>query len=137
MGRAFVDNRGGNAMSGLLLLHVSLVGLSLLLFIWRGLRMWVENPIVGRVARRVLPDTVDTLLLISGITLAYSMQFAPWQDSWLAAKLLALFLYIVFGFIALDRPVSLWIKRSSFLIALLTVLYIVAVAHTMQAVPWS
>jgi len=124
-------------VSGLLLLHVSLVGLSLLLFFWRGLHMWVGRPVSGKVARRILPDTVDTLLLVSGIVLAYSMQFAPWQDAWLAAKLLAVLLYIVFGFIALVDTASRWIKRSSFLIALLTVLYIVAVAHTMQVAPWA
>ncbi|MDX8405814.1 MAG: SirB2 family protein [Mariprofundus sp.] len=124
-------------MTWLLPLHVGLVSLSLLLFIGRGIRMWMDKPVSSHLWRRVLPDTVDTLLLGSGILLAYSMHVTPWQDDWLAAKLVAIVLYVLLGMVAFRHSGALWIKRSCLMIALLTVVYIVAVAHSMQAWPWA
>jgi len=124
-------------MTTVISVHVTLVVLSLLMFLWRGLRMWVENPIEDPVWRRVVPDTVDTLLLLSGILLAYLMQVAPWDDMWLAVKLTAIVVYILAGFVALAHTAPRWLRRTCFMVALLTVVYIVAVAHTMQVRPWA
>jgi len=130
--------RSGDAMTGWLLpLHVSLVGLSLLLFVWRGLRLWFGSPLTGRSLHRTLPDTVDTLLLASGILLAYALGVAPWQDAWLAAKLIAIVLYILLGFVSFSFRGALWVSHLCFIFALMTVVYIVAVAHTMQPWPWA
>ncbi|TLS78004.1 hypothetical protein FE236_02655 [Mariprofundus erugo] len=123
-------------MSGLLLLHVTLVVISLVLFTWRGVRMWSGRPVDSRRAGRLIPDTIDTLLLISGVVLAYLWHVAPWADGWLAAKLAAIVVYILFGFVALQYRGDRRINRVSFIIALLVMGYIVAVAHTMQIWPW-
>ncbi|WP_018295380.1 SirB2 family protein [Mariprofundus ferrooxydans] len=120
----------------LLPLHISLVGLSLVLFTWRGVRMWQGRPINGRLLHRYVPDTVDTMLLASGILLAWSLQVMPWHAAWLAAKLIAILLYILLGFVVFRYRGAIWINRACFVIALITVVYIIAVAHTMQPWPW-
>jgi len=134
---AAYSTAGDAIMAWLLPLHVTLVVVSLLLFVWRGARMWRGRPACGRLLHRILPDSVDTLLLGSGVLLAYALHVAPWQDAWLAAKLIAIVLYILLGFIAFRHRGSVWINRTSFIIALMTVVYIVAVAHTMQPWPWA
>ena len=48
-----------------------------------------------------LPHINDTLLLITGITLAIITGFNPLVHTWLAAKLVALVFYIGFGMLAL------------------------------------
>ncbi|MDQ6992813.1 MAG: SirB2 family protein [Mariprofundus sp.] len=120
----------------LLPLHISLVGLSLFLFIWRGVLAWQGKCMQRRLLQRFVPDSVDTLLLASGILLAYTLGFAPWQDFWLAAKLTAILFYIGLGFVAFGHGGSVRLRHFSFIFALLAVVYIVAVAHTMHASPW-
>lgn len=46
---------------------------------------------------RRLPHMVDTLLLVSGVSLAWYYSFNPAQQPWLATKLVLLLCYIVLG----------------------------------------
>lgn len=123
-------------MSGLWIVHVSFVVLSLSFFVWRGLRMWCKIPIQSHMWRRKLPDVIDSLLLISGASLAYMLGFSPWHDSWLLVKLLAILVYIGLGFMALRELGSLWMKRICFVLSLFIALYVIAVAHHKLILPW-
>jgi uncharacterized membrane protein SirB2 len=79
---------------------------------------------------RVAPHTNDTVLLSAAVTLAAWSGQAPWQHPWLGAKVLALFLYIALGSLAL-RPVQTESARRIYTgMALLSVAYIVAAAIT-------
>ena len=49
----------------------------------------------------VVPHINDTLLFITGISLAFISGFNPLAHTWLAVKLIALVFYIGFGMIAL------------------------------------
>jgi len=86
--------------------------------------------------RRKLPDVIDSLLLISGASLAYMLGFAPWHDSWLLVKLVAILVYIGLGFMALRELGSLWMKRICFVLSLFIALYVIAVAHHKLILPW-
>ncbi len=123
-------------MTSLWTLHVGLVGLSLLLFIWRGIYMWEETPIQSHMWKRKFPDMIDSLLLISGISLAYILGFRPWHDDWLFTKLIGLMVYIFLGIMALRESETIWLKRTYFILALLTVVYMIAVAHSKLIFPW-
>ncbi|MBL4760891.1 MAG: SirB2 family protein [Mariprofundaceae bacterium] len=123
-------------MSCLWILHVSLVALSLSLFVWRGLYMWRGIVIQSRMWKRILPDIIDSLLLMSGASLAYILGFAPWYDSWLLIKLIAVLVYIGLGFMALRELESLWLKRMYFILSLLTAMYVIAIAHSKLIFPW-
>lgn len=118
------------------MLHISLVSLSLSLFVWRGIYMWRETPIQSHIWKRSVPDMLDSLLLISGISLAYVLGFAPWHDSWLLVKLIGLIVYILLGVMALRESEMLWLKRTYFMSALLVATYMIAVAHSQLVLPW-
>ncbi len=120
----------------LLPFHAGCALLSLCLFIGRGTCMWRGRPVRRHFWRRTLPDTVDTALLASGVGMAYLMDIAPWAHAWLAAKLIALFCYIALGLTALRFGRTLWLRRLSFIAALIVFGYILAVARSMQAAPW-
>ena len=109
---------------------------SLLLFIWRGASMWLQKPVQQHLWRRTVPDAVDTLLLLTGITMAVLLEVSPWEHGWLAAKLIALLVYIGLGTVAFRFGRTLLIKRSSFVAALAVFGYIVSVAYSMNPWPW-
>jgi len=86
--------------------------------------------------KRILPDTIDSLLLLSGASLAYIFGFAPWHDSWLLIKLIAVLVYISLGFMAFREHESLWLKRTYFILALCIASYVIAVAYSQLILPW-
>lgn len=124
-------------MNTLWILHVSVVVLSLSLFVWRGIYMWRGIPIQSRMWRRNFPDMIDSLLLISGGSLAYIFGFTPWHDSWLLIKLIAVLVYIGLGFMAFRELGSLWTKRTYFILSLLIAIYVIAIAHSKLIFPWN
>jgi len=121
----------------LLPLHVLCIVISLLLFIWRGLSMWVGKPLTTLLWRRTVPDKVDTLLLASGIGMAFLLSISPLDTSWLAAKIGGLLAYILLGVIALKDDLNPRLKRCCFIAALGMFAYIIAVARTMSPIPWA
>ena len=123
-------------MSLLLMLHIVCALVSITLFIWRGARMWINRPLSSRLFRRSLPDTVDTLFLVSGISMAFVLGVSPLESGWLAAKIIALLIYIGLGEMALRFGSTNWLKRVCFIAAILVFGYIVGVAKTMEVVPW-
>lgn len=115
-----------------LLLHVSAVTLSFVLFFVRGL--WLAPAPSRAVPRvlKVLPHAVDTVLLASGATLAVLIRQYPIVDPWLTAKVIGLGVYIVLGMVALHygrRPV---LRVAAWIAALGVFGYIVSVALTMN-----
>lgn len=116
--------------AALKLVHQTAVALSITGFFARGLASlagaaWVR----GRVAR-TLPHVVDTVLLLSALTLAWLLRLTPTAAPWLAAKIAGLLLYIGLGMLAL-RPGRPFALRASAWVAALGVFgWIVAVAIT-------
>jgi uncharacterized membrane protein SirB2 len=114
-------------------LHVASVTLSITLFVVRaGWMMWAP----GRLARRwvrIVPHVVDTVLLLSGVWLAWQLGILGVRG-WLPAKLVGLLLYIVLGTIALRRGRSRGVRIGAAVAAIATFAYIVSVALTKS--PW-
>jgi uncharacterized membrane protein SirB2 len=116
------------------LVHQSAVVLSFVGFFARGLAAlggaaWVR----GRAAR-TLPHAVDTVLLLSALTMAWMLRLTPTAAPWLAAKIAGLLLYIGLGMLALrpGRPPA--VRAAAWVAALLVFGWIVAVALTKN--PW-
>ena len=122
-------------ISILLPLHAACALLSISLFIWRGVMMWIGRPLKSRFLRRVLPNTIDTLFLAAGIIMAFLLGVSPLASSWLAAKIGGLLLYIVLGAIALKYGRGKLVKRSCFIAALVVFAYVVVLAGGMQVWP--
>jgi len=85
---------------------------------------------------KTAPHIIDTLLLISAITLAVISHQYPFVFPWLTAKLVALVLYIVLGTIALKRGPTRSVRVTAFLAAILVFIYIVSVAVSKQVLPF-
>lgn len=116
------------------LLHQSSVALSGLGFAVRGIAsmrgaQWTQS----RLAKR-LPHIVDTVLLLSAVTLAAMLHLNPAHAPWLMAKLLGLLLYIGLGIVAL-RPRFGWKTRATAWVLALVVLAWIATVAVLKN-PW-
>jgi uncharacterized membrane protein SirB2 len=111
--------------------HVATVALSWLMFFVRGLWMLARSPLLERRWVRVAPHVNDTVLLAAGVWMAVLMRQYPGTHGWLTAKVVALFVYVGLGAVALRRR-----RLSAWIAAQLVFLYIVAVALTRDPLPW-
>lgn len=116
--------------------HAGLALTSLLGFVVRGFWMMRGSPVLARRWVKVAPHIVDSVLLLSGITLVIQHQVYPNQQPWLAAKLVALVLYIVSGSIALKRGKTRAIQVSAFFAALAVFGYMLLAASTRSPLPF-
>lgn len=101
-------------------------------FLLRGMLVFTTGRPLKAAWLRVLPHVIDTLLLISALTLVVWSQQYPFVRPWLTAKVCALVVYILLGVVAL-RGKSPSVRFAGFVGAVLSFLYILAVAHTHRA----
>ncbi len=108
-------------------IHLTTIALSIAGFLLRLLWRVTASPWADKKLVKVLPHVNDSILLVSGIYLAWLLQQYPWAHAWLAAKVIALLLYIYLGAKALKSA-----ENSRKLVygvaAVLTFAYMVLVA---------
>jgi len=114
-------------------LHITCVILSGCGFFLRGVLMLKDSPWLRSPWARVVPDTVDSLLLASALTLAVLLGQYPFVDAWLTAKVLGLLAYIGLGMLALRQGAAKGVRVVAWLAALTVFAYIVSVALTKDA----
>ncbi|CAA0115341.1 Protein YchQ [Halioglobus japonicus] len=112
------------------LAHVSCAFVSIAGFGLRGYWMAIEHPLLQHPVFRRLPHVVDTILLLSAIMLLVVLRLSPLETPWVAAKLIALLLYIGLGMVALRFGRTRGVRISAWLLALVTAGYIVSVAYS-------
>ena len=118
-------------------IHLISVGISFIYFLIRGYWMLAESRWLQRqMWARVIPDAIDTALLTSGVFLVLLTDQYPTEQAWLAAKLIALLVYIVLGSVAIKRGKTLRVRLVSFTLACLTYIYILGVAMQRDAFSW-
>ncbi len=111
-------------------MHVASVIFSYILFTLRGVWMMQDSPILQRRWVKILPHVIDTVLLVSAVTLATMIQQYPGINTWLSAKIGGLLLYITLGLIALRFGKTRRTKTISWITAQIVFFYIVLVALT-------
>ncbi len=111
-------------------IHVSCVLLTGVLFITRGVWMLRDSGLLQKPIVKVLPHIVDTVLLVSAISLMFQTQQFPITYDWMTVKFAALFTYIVLGVFALKRGKTKTHRLAFFIAALLTYGFIISVALT-------
>lgn len=109
--------------------------LSICGFVYRAILKIASPDKLNRKWLKVLPHINDTLLLISAIYLVITSQQYPEMFNWVSAKIVALLFYIIFGLLTLRFSKTVPGTVVSFIVALATFAYIVAVALTKQAWP--
>lgn len=105
--------------------HVGCAALSVAGFALRWGLMLRGSPWLRSRIARTAPHVVDTVLLASAVAMAWQIGTVP---DWLAAKIVALLVYIVLGSIAIRRGPTMPVRAAAGVAALLTFGYIVSVA---------
>jgi uncharacterized membrane protein SirB2 len=112
------------------MIHVTSVIISYLLFSLRSIWMMRGSATLNRRWVKIVPHVVDTVLLLSAITLAIWIQQDPVHDSWLSAKVVGLLAYIGLGMVALRFGKTLKTRIIAWIAAQAAFFYIVMVALT-------
>jgi len=92
---------------------------------------WLQHRIV-----KIFPHIIDTLLLVSGISLAVISQQNPFIYHWLLAKLMLLLTYILLGSVALKYGRNKKQRSFAFGSALICFILIVYVARNRHTLPF-
>lgn len=117
--------------------HVTFAVLTVLSFSGRGALMLYASRLPGNKWIRVAPHVIDTLLLLSGLILAVALFGAGfYRQPWLAAKLLAVVVYILLGRVALKTGRSRARRALAFAGSLALLGYILAVAVSKTPLPF-
>ena len=117
-------------------IHIISVLISFTLFFIRGVWMLRASPLLQQRWVKVTPHIVDSVLLISAVTLAVQLSISPLANPWLLAKIVALLLYILLGVIAIKRGKTKTIRLYAWLAAQVVFVYIVSVALSHNSMPW-
>ena len=111
-------------------IHVSSVIITFILFFIRGVWMITDSGLLQRKWARRIPPVIDTILLASAIMLSVTIYQYPFVHAWVTTKVVALFIYIGLGMLALTYGKTKTIRISAWVAAQLCFVYIVAVAIT-------
>ena len=116
-------------------LHVAFALLTTFSFCLRAWWMLTASALLDTPWSRRLPHVVDSLLLASGVAMAINRSISPLEHPWLAAKLLAIAVYVTLGSVALKRGRSRAARVTALVLSLLVLAYIFAVA--LEHDPWA
>lgn len=111
-------------------LHVTCALLSISGYLFRGVLMLRDSPLLNARLVRTVPHVVDTVLLLSAIGLALRIHQYPFVQGWLTAKVIALIAYIVVGAIGLRYGRTKRVRVVAWIAAIVIFAYIVGVALT-------
>lgn len=117
-------------------IHLATVAITIGFFLLRYFWMLIGSGWLRRTWVRVLPHVNDTVLLASGLTLAVLTRQAGAPTGWLAAKLVALVVYIGLGMVALKRGKTKGVRIAAGVAALAVLGYILMVARTRMPLPF-
>jgi len=113
--------------------HLTTVALSIVGFLLRLFWQLTQSARANGRLVRVLPHVNDSILFFSGLYLVWLTGQYPWEHGWLAAKVIALLLYIFLGAKAL-RAAAAGPKLMFGGAGVATYLYMVMVA--LNKSPW-
>ncbi|MEO8442983.1 MAG: SirB2 family protein [Betaproteobacteria bacterium] len=117
------------------IVHVTCVIISYALFVLRGVWMMRRPALLQLRWMKIVPNAVDTLLLVSAVLLTMLIHQYPFVNAWLTAKVLGLLLYIALGMSALRFGQTRGARLAAWLAAQAVFFYIVAVAVTHRPLP--
>ncbi|MEW5903357.1 MAG: SirB2 family protein [Pseudomonadota bacterium] len=111
-------------------IHLTAVVASFTLFFLRGIWLLRNSDIMRLRWVKIAPHSIDTVLLVSAVALAWQLGLSPADSPWLLAKIVALLLYIGLGMLAFRFARDARQRLIAWLAALLTFAYIVLTAIT-------
>ena len=92
--------------------------------------MVTDNGLLQHRAVRISPHVIDTLLLLSAMSLIFETGYYPLSHSWVLTKIIVLVLYIAFGVMALRKGRTRIVKALFLTLAILAFGMMVSIALT-------
>ncbi|WP_089794208.1 SirB2 family protein [Halomonas korlensis] len=117
-------------------LHITAATLSILFFMLRAWWSVREVPMLQRRWVKITPHLIDTILLALGVVLMVMLSAWPHQHPWLAAKLIALLVYIALGTLAIKRGRTPMVRAITALAAVVTFVYMLGTAIRHSPLSW-
>ena len=114
--------------------HLTFVAASVLFFLVRFVLHMRQSPIMDKKLLKIAPHVIDTLLLLSGLTLCFVIQQYPFIDPWITEKLGAVMAYILLATISLKANKGKLFKVFAAFGAIAWVVYAAKIAIFKQAV---
>ncbi len=111
-------------------LHITCAILSGSFFLVRGVWMMTDPPLLTRRWVKTVPHMIDSILLLSALTLAFWSGQYPFVQPWLTAKVGALVCYIMLGSVALKYGKQKPVRLACLIIAVAVFGYIIGTALT-------
>ncbi|MDO6710964.1 MULTISPECIES: SirB2 family protein [Alteromonadaceae] len=114
-------------------LHLTAVALSIILFILRFVWLQRNSTLLHKKWVKIVPHVIDTLLLVTAITLCFIVPFNPIQHPWLWQKIVLVIAYIGLGFYVLkfaDSAIKQW---GGFTLAIVCLMLAANLAVSKQA----
>lgn len=119
-------------MSLIKTIHIATALISISGFILRGILLLRESPIMQQRWIKIVPHINDTILLVTGISMAVMIQQYPFVHGWLTAKVVALLIYIGLGFMTIRFGHRRRDRIMTMLAAIIVFAYMLGVAVTRQ-----
>ncbi len=111
--------------------HLTFILLSISSFVGRIILSETHPAILKQKALKIAPHVIDTLLLVSGITLVFQGGWLATEYGWIIAKIIALLGYIGLGVVAMHNRGT--VRWAAFVGAMACFAYIGIVAVTKNA----
>lgn len=113
------------------ILHLTFVLLAIASFVSRVLLLEVRPELLNQKAFKIAPHVIDTLLLLSGITLVFQGQWLSADYGWIVVKIIVLLGYIGLGVVTMhSQGTKRWLAFAG---AIACFIYIGIVAVTKHA----
>ena len=118
-------------------LHLTLAVISISFFTLRFAWLLINSDQLNRKWVKITPHIIDTLLLVIGAIMVVQLAINPFEQVWLAEKLLALAAYIFTGVYTLEFAKNRMMQIFGYLGAMAWVIVIVRIALTKESVFFS
>lgn len=118
------------------IIHIACAVATISGFVLRGVLMMKSSPLLQHKLARILPHVIDTVFLVSGISMLWMISLNPFTQAWMLAKFAGLVGYILLGTIAIKRGRTLRHRALAFVAALVVFAYIVGVALARSPASW-
>jgi uncharacterized membrane protein SirB2 len=115
-------------------LHMTIAAVSVALFTLRFIWLLLGSDQLNKKWVKIAPHIIDTLLLLLGVMMAVKLVINPFEQLWLAEKILAIIAYIFTGYYTLKLARNNMFKVIGYLGALGWFMLIVRIAMTKQTV---
>ncbi|QHJ09819.1 Protein YchQ [Paraglaciecola mesophila] len=115
-------------------IHLTCIALSVLLFVLRFIWTMTQSSMLEKKWVKITPHIVDTLLILSAVTLCVLISQYPFVTPWVTEKLVGLFMYVFMVALALKMARTNFMRVIGFIGALSWIAFTALVAISKQPI---